>query len=604
MDTLGPHLAKHNFAALFHEELGWDRAAGSIDVHVDDRTLTLSAIAQKRGFQVLHCTTDRRVLLNRGLLRRAQRKIASTIHEHILIYSCDHPRKQVWQWAVRREDGHHFHHREHPFFSASPPAAFLDRLQGLRFLLDEEDSVILIDALDRVRAVLDVTPELNLFAKRPVYAVRSDELALAMAKGEPGAFDKFILLHRPLARHIAKRLQRWFGMDPDDAEQIGVIGLIQAARRFDPERGYQFSTYASWWVRQACQRFGPDAALMIRVPQHAFWPLFQQRRYLTRVECREGPVAAREALMEACRAEPDLLARWWRFERAMNVVSLSDRREPAYCEARRIVAPAENPRLASHHAEQAERFRAIIGQLKPRDAEIIRLRFGLEGQPQTLAQVGQRLGVTRERIRQVEKRALKRLQRLLVREMPSLRALGRSSDGVAAVETKPEAKPASTPPVRVDPFVASNGHEQSLPLNWQANLTNQAAIKPTLTVVLSPLVERQPQPIRVDATAVVETINTDPIELSSFNYAGVHYSLEKPVVVNVEYAEGVWKLRNEALNVSGQGQRRDDAIKGFQENLAEVCVDLASADGFMSKKIRRAKQTFMDFYAVGSAPAE
>lgn len=124
-----PHnLADHQFAELFREELGWDRAAGTISVDVDGRRLQFDAIAQKRGFQVLRCTAHRQVLFNRGLLRRAQRQLVRVAHEHIAIYCCESPAKQVWQWVVRTDDGRRLRHREHPFFSSLPPRPFLDRL--------------------------------------------------------------------------------------------------------------------------------------------------------------------------------------------------------------------------------------------------------------------------------------------------------------------------------------------------------------------------------------------------------------------------------------------------------------------------------------------
>jgi hypothetical protein len=180
MDGLSKLLADHRFTELFCDELGWDRSSGTMTVNVDDHRLNFVAIAQKRGFQVLHCTGNRRLLLNHGLLRRAQAQIARTIHEHILIYSCSNPPKQVWQWAARTPDGRRLRHREHPFFSSSPPDSLQKRLTGLGFSLDEESDVTFVDALHRVRAALDVSPELNLFAKRPWYAERSDELAVAM----------------------------------------------------------------------------------------------------------------------------------------------------------------------------------------------------------------------------------------------------------------------------------------------------------------------------------------------------------------------------------------------------------------------------------------
>jgi len=109
-------------------------------------------------------------------------------------------------------DGRRLRPREHPFFSGSPPAALGARLNGLRFTLDEEENVTFIDALHRVREALDLSPELNLIAKRPWLAERSDELAVAMAQGDKEPFDAFILLHRPLAPYFqAPPTRVWHG---------------------------------------------------------------------------------------------------------------------------------------------------------------------------------------------------------------------------------------------------------------------------------------------------------------------------------------------------------------------------------------------------------
>src|SRR5262249_37540843 len=156
-DGLTDYLRDHRLAALFIDALGWDRASGAHVLAADGRSLCFQAIAHKRGVQVLWCAADRVVLASRGLLRKFQRLVARAAHEHILIFSCEEPRKQVWAWGVRLPDGRRVRHREHPFFSATPPAAFLHRLGQLRFTLEEEVGATLVDALDRVRRVLDTT---------------------------------------------------------------------------------------------------------------------------------------------------------------------------------------------------------------------------------------------------------------------------------------------------------------------------------------------------------------------------------------------------------------------------------------------------------------
>ncbi len=417
IDGLSRHLADHRFAELFRDELGWDRTSGTVAIQVGERRLEFEGVAQKRGFQVLQCIADRRVLFNRGLLRQAQRQIAKAIHEHILIYSCDKPPKQVWQWAVRTPDGRRLQHREHPFFSGSPPAPLLARLRGLRFSLDEEADVTFVDALRRVRTALDAPPDLNLFAKRPWYAERSDELAVAMARGEVGARNAFILLHRPLARHISNWLQRSFRMDADDAEQIGVIGLIEAARRFEPERGIQFSTYATHWVRQACHRYGPDAAQFIRLPPYFVQSLFPHRRRILKLASDYGPGYANDELARMCAEDRWFYRRWLAVERALNVRSLSDRGEPEYLEARALQAPAEEePLQVSLRKERLDSVRDAMACLKERERRFLRQRYGMEGRPQSLEEIGRAAGITCERVRQIIMVAKRKLRAFIERE--------------------------------------------------------------------------------------------------------------------------------------------------------------------------------------------
>ena len=257
MQDIADALRNQHLAHLFLESLGWDRAPNSVVIEVEGRTWEFKTIVQKCGLQVLWCRTDRPVLMNRALLRSIQQKVIKLVYEHILILSCEEPRKQVWLWTVRHADGRRVRHREHPFFSVDPPNALLNRLAGLRFDFADEADVNLVDAIDRVRFALDTTAELNLFANHPALAARSDVLALRMKDGDIVAYHAFIVFHWKLARKRSKCLRRWFGMLPEDAEQIAVLGLIRAAQKFDPERGYQFSTYAQWWIKNKCQIEGP-----------------------------------------------------------------------------------------------------------------------------------------------------------------------------------------------------------------------------------------------------------------------------------------------------------------------------------------------------------
>lgn len=408
MNALTIYLNDHCLTRMFIEELGWDRSSGSVTLAIDGREWVGQRIAQKRGLQVCWIRTDRLVLMNRKLLRELQRILMRTAHEHILVFSCEEPRKQVWLWSVHLPGGRKLRHREHPFFSAQPPLTFLDRLAKLGFTLEEEETIGLTDAIDRVRCVLDTSAELNLFASKPKLAARSDRLAIAMGNGDVAARHEFILMHRGLARKLSKVLRRWFNMPPEDAEQIGILGLMEAAQRFRPELGYQFSTYASWWVRQSCQRLGPDAALLIRTPHHAFWGCFKHAIKLSNTLMAKGPTAAARYQSECEAADPKLAEQWAGYLRARNVLSLAEK--ATFRTAAALPDRVSPPGEATELVETMAVVRKSIADLHPRCADIIRRRFGFECEPQTLQEIAVVYGLSKERIRQIEERGLEKLR--------------------------------------------------------------------------------------------------------------------------------------------------------------------------------------------------
>lgn len=421
MDGLPLLLANHRFSELFRDELGWDRSSGIVAIDVDDRRLQFEAIAQKRGFQVLHCSADRRVLFNRGLLRRAQNLVSRTYQKHILIYSCSNPPKQVWQWAVRLPDGRKMRRREHPFFSSFPPDSLLSLLNRLHIDRGDGEDITIIDALLRYQESLGASSQLDLFAKRPMFAELSDQLAVAMRRGDEEAFHAFILLHRPLARHHSRRLWRAFGMDPEDAEQIAIIGLIKAARRFDPERGIQFSTYATHWVRQVCQSLGPYSALFIRLPAHVIGSYLPIHRRIKKLESDYGSRRAKDELELRCEEDPQFYRMWLMLERVLHVKSLSDKNETEYEDARSLLDSDEyEPIEQVMNQEFGERIHAAMSRLNKRESRFLRLHYGMDGDSLTLAEIGRREGLTRERVRQIQASAEKKLRKHIEQEFKDL----------------------------------------------------------------------------------------------------------------------------------------------------------------------------------------
>lgn len=403
-------LANHSFEHLFIECLGWDRLRAHVVIQHDGMSLELEAVAQKRGFAAFICPAHRTVLANRRMLRDIQRQLRKSYHEHILIHYCETPRKQVWQWSTLVDGQRHIQHREHPFFSHEPPPRLLERLRGLSVSFQEEEGITLTDVLSRVRQALQPDADYDLFAKYPKYAAKSDRLAMAVKNGEPGALQKFVVFHMPLARHSSKVLIRWFGMDPDDAEQTAMIGLLEGARRFEPDRGFQFSTYAGYWIRNACQRYGLEWGLPIHVPAHYFWVCYKLTFVETQLLATYGRQDARE-----------------HFERELGEAGVTPQQWRHFCLARQFSCFSEiekcerskldrvdhsGPNIEADDQRRGE-IQAALESLRPRQSRVLKLRYGFEQAPFSLRRIGQLLGVSKERIRQIQRTAEKKLRKVL-----------------------------------------------------------------------------------------------------------------------------------------------------------------------------------------------
>jgi len=283
------------------------------------------------------------------------------------------------------------------------------------WLIDEEEEIVVEDQayLDDI-ADDSVRLYLREIGKIPLLNA-ADELALAqrVVAGEKEAKDQMAEANLRLVVSIAKRYVGR-GLDLLDLIEEGNTGLLRAVEKFDPDKGFKFSTYATWWIRQAITRAIADQARTIRIPVHmveTINKLLRTQRRLTQDLNREPTNAEIAKEMEIDEAKVEHIMKIKQDISSLDASIRDDEEESVladFIEDEDTVTPEES----ATSQLLKEQVKDMLGALTEREQKILKLRFGLEdGKQHTLEEVGQEFSVTRERIRQIEAKALAKLRK-------------------------------------------------------------------------------------------------------------------------------------------------------------------------------------------------
>ena len=238
------------------------------------------------------------------------------------------------------------------------------------------------------------------------------DLVLRGQAGDIAAREQLIDRLLPLVSSLARRF-RTEGLDQTDLIQEGIVGLLRALERYDPARGVPFAAYATWWIRQSLQEARSDFVRPFRLPPKALRQLSQLKSEHQRIYQAEQRSAGINELAERTSVELEQ-ARALAAADA-RVRSLDEPIAAGEGEIGSLGDLLEDPLSADSYEQVVEtlagqQLRALLSRLTDRERAVVRARFGFDTEPQRLVDIGEQLGVSAERVRQIEERALAKLR--------------------------------------------------------------------------------------------------------------------------------------------------------------------------------------------------